>query len=134
MIAGDLVGRVRRDEADAVVPSDPGQERHELSRSRVGIMEVLEHDEHRLSLRQPTDQPQNRFQHAALASFRGSDRRPLRECAGIAQPRLELGEESDHVLGRRSGQADELVVGRFVQDRSERPDDRPIGLVGTGPV
>ena len=78
MVPRQLVGRVRPDEADPMVPSDPAEERDEGAGAGVGVVEVLQDEEHRPPLAQPPDDPEEGFEHAALAPFRGDDRRAAR--------------------------------------------------------
>ena len=134
MVPRQLVGRVRADEADPVVTADPAEERDEGAGAGVGVVEVLEDEEHRPPLAQPPDDPEQGFQHAALAPLRGDDRRLRGEDPGVVEPGLDLGEEPDDVLEGRPGEPHELVVVDVAEDRVEGADDRAVRLVRPGPV
>jgi len=114
--------------------SDTAQEGDEGAGAGVGIVEVAEGNEDRLTLRQAADDAEQRLQDAPLAPLRCRRRRERRERAGLPEPGLDLGEEADHVLDVGPDQANELGAVEILEHRPQGPDDRAVRLVGARPI
>jgi hypothetical protein len=128
MVPRQLVGRVGADEADPVVTADPAEERDEGARAGVGIVEVLEDEEHGPPFAQPPDDSEQGFQHAALAPLRGDDRRLRGKDAGVIEPGLDLGKS--RTTSSRAGPASRTARRR--RDVTERRvKARTIGPYGS---
>ena len=84
MVAGQLVGLPRPDEAHAVGPADPAQERDERAGAGIRVVEVLEDEEHGLPLGQPADDAEEPLEHAALASLERGRSSAVPEGARVA--------------------------------------------------
>ena len=50
----DRVGLVRPDDRETVRSGDAGQERHQGARGGIGVMDILDDEQHRTALREPT--------------------------------------------------------------------------------
>jgi hypothetical protein len=129
---GQLTRLVRRDQAEALVPGDPGEERDQCAGGRVGVVEVLHGQHDRPPLAEPADRAEHRFEESRLAALRGRDGRPRGQHPERGQPRAEVRQQADHVF--RAGREDgaELPVGQLAEQRPDRPEDRGVRLVGAG--
>ncbi len=128
MAACQLVGLVGRDEGDPARPTEPGQERRERPRARVGTVEILEDHQRRPALTRPGHDPGERLEKAGLAALRVRRRASRREQTERGKPGTEIGQELLRLTrGRADHAAERIVVERGemrqqpVHDRAVRP-------------
>ncbi len=132
VVAADDVGLVRADDRQALFARDPRQERDERPRGGIGLVQVLDDEDDRMLLAQPTEQPEDPFQRSCLAPFRGGRSAAGDRGADLDQPRLEIGQQPDDLGRGRTEQTGEDIRRQVAQGRADRPDDGAVRLVGAG--
>ena len=128
MAAGQLIGLVGGHDAQPARPRDAGQERRQGPRSRVGIVEVLEDQQHRPAFAEAGQEAEDRLEHARLAPL-GIDRgRAAREQPEGGQPGLCLGDQAEDLLGTGFEKAGQVIVRDPVEEPGEGHPDRGVWI------
>jgi len=108
---------IRDEEAQARGPRHAGEKRREAARARIGVVEILEREEHRLALAAPREQAVDRLVDPRRSALR-RDPRPAAAEHRVAQTRPELREQAREWLGAGTDDPTEL---RVVDRRQPRP-------------
>ncbi len=117
------------DETQRLVPGDPGEERDEVPRRRVGAVEILEDEDDRTRLAEAAEHAQHALEHACLSALRGDDGRARRQDAELTDPWSQFWQETDNVLRAGQERVAELRVGKVEEHRPERADHRRVCAV-----
>ena len=109
VVAADDVGLVGADDRQALFARDPRQERDERPGRGIGEVEVLEDEDDRMLLAEPTEQAEDPLQRPRLAPLRGGRPAAVDRGADLGQPRREIGQQADDLGRGRTEQVGEDV-------------------------
>ena len=127
IVAGHDVRLIRRDDREPLIAGDARQEPHQGAGRRIGAMEVLEDEGHRLAIAEPPEHAEDGLERPRLPPLRRAGD-PLHR---FPEPDRQVGQEPDHVEGGRPQDGLERRVVQRAQGRPDGPDHRGIGVVGT---
>ncbi len=127
----DLVRPVAHDEGQPLRPRDPGQERDESARRRVGPVHVLENEHDRPLLAKSPEHAEDSLERPGLPSLQDRSSRARRQQAKGREPRSELGHEPRRVLPGRTRHTAKGGIVKRCQDGSERAQHGAEGSIGT---
>ena len=126
--AGQLVGLIGGQDAQAAGPRHPGQEGGQGPGPGVGRLQVLERDHHRGLLADPVEHPEDRLEHAGLTSLRLGHGRSLGQHPQAAEPLDDPGQEPAELLDPGPGDPRQLAVRQGGDETLEPGRHRRVGI------